>query len=153
MKKNNKDKKEDDRKSRILAADIDKDEKKKRKSIGLSKSEMRDKLEGLEKVPEFTFTKDQIGVVSKGLFQMVEGMSQLPFTQVNPELKEGWDESVALCLNTYGGANLAKWAPLFQLGTLSMLIVHDALEKKRAEIKEKKKPKDVSDQVDTTLND
>lgn len=95
------------------------------------------------KTAEIVKTKpEEMAIISNGLFQMMEGLTKLPLTKCNPALKEGFDQSAAICMDTYISTNLGKWQPLIQLGTLSLLITSEAVRIKGEEKKKQKSDPD-----------
>ena len=115
-----------------------------------SKAELQKRLEDLEKQTESTFTIEQMEMISKGLFITLEQVVKLPLSEVNPEIKKGFDQSLADCANIYVGPNLGKYGPLIQLGSFTMLIVMESINLKKEQMKQQIKDKESNNNAQPT---
>lgn len=114
-----------DRKQDNLAK-IEPPEKKKRMSWKQEAKTLQAKLDS-QTADVVKTSPAQMKLITNGLFSVVEGLSGLPITQVNDTLKSSFDESAALCMDTYVSPAIGKHQALAQLGMLSVLIVTEAL--------------------------
>jgi hypothetical protein len=115
--------------------------KRRRRVTGPTKAEMSDKLAAFEKAEaervQFPpITPKQLELTTQGLLMVAEGLSKLPFGDVDKTLIAGFNESAAACINTYMPGSYFKYIPLMQLANSMALITLDAIDKGR---KQKKK--------------
>ena len=133
------------KKEKIDTAGLDKP---KRKSLTPSKKELLEENEKLKATTQATIDGESMKMITEGLWKILEGTTGLPFMQVNPVLLDGWNNSAVQCYNFYLSPILGNNAPLFQLGTFSILIVIQALDKKKENESADREPKKAQDSPD-----
>lgn len=117
---------DNDKKEKIQAAGKDDKSTRKRISYKAENVELKKQLAGDKS--ENQLKGDDLALISKGLFSVVQGLTGLPFMQVDEELRNAFAESGAACINKYF-PNVGDHAPLFQFGTVCMLVVSQAVAK------------------------
>ena len=126
-------------------------QKRTRKVLTPSKKELQEKLSVYESKETATLMKGaDLKLISNGLFIVIQGLTNLPFMKVDEKLYEAFNDAGAACINKYF-PDVGEHAPLFQLGTLSMLIVTSALALK-AEEDNKTKKVETSEKVEKTIS-
>jgi len=65
----------------------------------------------------------QVALVTSGLLAALEGITKMPFKDVDKDVKGAFDESLAQCATIYGGEYVAKYLPLIQLGLCASVVV------------------------------
>ena len=82
---------------------------------------------------------EQVALVTSGLLAALEGITKMPFKDVDKDVKQSFDDSLAQCASIYGGEYVAKYLPLIQLGLCASLVVSTTYQK-HLETKKKAQP-------------
>lgn len=79
--------------------------------------------DGKPDVQAINIKGQQVALVTSGLLAALEGITKMPFKDVDKDVKGAFDESLAQCATIYGGEYVAKYLPLIQLGLCASVVV------------------------------
>ena len=77
----------------------------------------------------------------------MQGLTNWPFSEVEKDAKDAFDEAGAQCLTYYVGDSFGKYGPLLQLSVCGSLIIADVYSKKQKQVNNKKENKTVINQI------